>query len=51
MYNPETVVRLGTQDTGGSQTKHKPNHEQSRNSGKIGHTIYRRKTNKTQTES
>ena len=47
MNNPETVVRLGTQDTGGRQTKHKPNHEQSRNSGKIGHTRYRRKTNKT----
>ena len=41
MNNPETVVRLGTQDTGGRQTKHKPNHEQSRNSGKIGHTRYR----------
>ena len=51
MNNPETVVRLGTQYTGGRQTKHKPNHEQSRNSGKIGHTRYRRKTNKTQTES
>ena len=38
MNNPETVVRLGTQYTGGRQTKHKPNHEQSRNSGKIGHT-------------
>ena len=58
MNNPETVVRMGsgkmvrgTQDTGGRQTKHKPNHEQSRNSGKIGQTRYRRKTNKTQTES
>ena len=46
MNNPETVVRFGTQDTGGRQTKHKPNHEQSRNSGKIGHTIYRRKQTK-----
>ena len=51
MNNPETVLRLGTQDTGGRQTKHKPNNEQSRNSGKIRHTRYRRKTNKTQTES
>ena len=51
MKNPETVVRLGTQYTEGRQTKHKPKHEQYRNSGEIGHTRYRRKTNKTQTES
>jgi hypothetical protein len=48
MDNPEKLVTLVTQDTGGRQTKQGAiKNRQSRETGNIGHTRHRRKTNKT----
>ena len=46
--NPETLATLDTQDTGQRQTKQgATKNGQSRDTGNIGHTRHRTKTNKT----
>ena len=49
-WTTETLVILGTQDTEGSQIKQKVQikNGQHRDTGNIGHTRHRRKTNKTE---
>jgi hypothetical protein len=48
MNNPETLATLGTPDTGRRQIKQGAiKNEHSRDTGNIGHTRHRTKTNKT----
>jgi hypothetical protein len=48
MANPETLATLDTQDTGRRQTKQGAiKYRRSRDTGNIGHTRHRTKTNKT----
>ena len=52
MGNPETLVALGTQDTGQriEKTQGQIKNGQSRDTGNIGCTRHRTKTNKTKTQ-
>ena len=49
MDNPEKLATFGTQNTGRRQTKQRGNENgQSRETGNIGYTRHRTKTNKTE---